>query len=497
MWERQRFHCCDYMEGMKHQMALAGTVLAGQPREVVDQFLFDVIKEVACHEVGHTLGLRHNFAGSFIYSLEEIKKRRATEEPTTGSIMDYNPILFFKENTFAGRFITPTIGPYDYWAIEYGYRPYDESYTKKQSESKDAKDKDKKPSGYVASLSGEARMLEEIARRAAEPELLYATDEDTTSLSPDPRSNRFDLSSDPFGYAQGEFDLLNDRMAKLLEWASKVGESWYHTRSAFLRLLMEKATVLDYVGRFAGGQYFQRDHRGDPEARVPFVMVDPKLQRKALAFTESTIFKDDFFTFPPDLLNHLAPPRWYHTGTSFNLSYVTVVFPIHEYIGVLQWWNLSDRLSPYTLMRIYDAETQTTDPEKLTAAEYIQRIQDACWKDTVDPEKTKSWTPGKPLVSDIRRSLQREYLGLVETLVRTRPGNVLPADLHAMIWCSLEDLGAGIDETLKKPSLDFASRSHLRTCKSRIDRMLKVELPEVGARLGGMSFASSAESSIR
>lgn len=489
MFERQRFHCCDYMQGMKHQMALAGTILAGQPREVVDKFLFDVIKEVACHEVGHTLGLRHNFAGSFIYSLEEIKKRRPTEQPTTGSIMDYNPVLFFKENTFAGRFITPTIGPYDYWAIEYGYRPYDESYTKKLSEPKDAKEKDKKANAYLASLSGEAKMLEAIARRAAEPELLYATDEDTMSvLSPDPRSNRFDLSSDPFAYAQGQFDLVNDRMAKLLEWGSKEGESWYHARSAFLRLLLEKVIVLDYVGRYAGGQYFHRDHRGDPNARTPFMVVDPKLQRKALAFVESSLFKDEFFTFAPDFLNHLAPPRWYHTGTSFNMSYVSVVFPIHEYIGVLQWWQLSDRLSPYTLMRIYDAETQTCDPEKLTAAEYVQRLQDACWKETLDPEKNKSWTPGKPLVSDIRRSLQREYLGIMETLVRTRPGTVLPADLHAMIWCNLEDLGAALDETLKRPSLDFASRSHLRTCKSRIERMLKVELPEVQTRSGGMAL---------
>jgi hypothetical protein len=503
MFERQRFLCCDYMEGMKHQMALAGTILAGQPREVVDKFLYDVIKEVACHEVGHTLGLRHNFAGSFIYSLAEIKKRRTTDQPTTGSIMDYNPVLLFKENTFAGRFITPTIGPYDYWAIEYGYRPYDEAYAKKQGAPKDSKEKDKdkdkeKAGAYLASLSGEAKMLEEIAHRSAEPELLYATDEDTMSiLSPDPRSNRFDLSSDPFEYAQGQFDLVNDRMAKLLEWASKDGESWYHARSAFLRLLMEKVMVLDYVGRYAGGQYFHRDHRGDPNARMPFVMVDPKLQRKALTFVENSLFKDDFFTFSPEFLNHLAPPRWWHTGTSFNLPFVTVVLPIHEYIGTLQWWQLTDRLSPYTLMRIYDAEMQTSDPEKLTAGEYIQRIQDVCWKETLDPEKNKSWTPAKPFVSDIRRSLQREYLGIMETLVRTRPGNVLPADLHAMIWCSLEDLGAAIDETLKKPSLDFASRSHLRTCKSRIDRMLKVQLPEAYGRSGGMSFLSSADGRTR
>jgi hypothetical protein len=57
-----------------------------------------------------------------------------------------------------------------------------------------------------------------------------------------------------------------------------------------------------------------------------------------------------------------------------------------------------------------------------------------------------------------------------------------------MIWCNLEDLGTALDETLKKPSLDFASRSHLRTCKSRIERMLKVELPEVAIRSSGMSL---------
>ena len=103
---------------MKHQMSVAHAVLADQPKEVIDRFLYDVIKEVVSHEVGHTLGLRHNFKASTIYSLDEIKKRRDTDEPTCGSVMDYNPVLFLSENATEGHFVTPGIGPYDYWAID-------------------------------------------------------------------------------------------------------------------------------------------------------------------------------------------------------------------------------------------------------------------------------------------------------------------------------------------------------------------------------------------
>jgi len=485
-----RYHCCDYIEGMKHQMAVAGALLAGQPKEVVEKFLYDVIKEVACHEVGHTLGLRHNFAASYIYSLDEIKKRRQTDQPTVGSIMDYNPVLFFKDKPVEGHFITPTIGPYDYWAIEYGYRPFDQKYLEKlqkesKSEAKDAKDAN---DVYLASLSGEEKMLHLIASRAAEPELLYATDEDTLGLfSPDPRSNRFDMGSDPFEWAQSRIDLVDERMGKILQWGSKNGESWYHARNSFVRLLYEKTFVLDYVGRYAGGQYFHRSHRNDPNAIVPFQVVDAKLQRKALAFVADSLFKDEFFTFPPEVLNHLAPSRWWHEGVSLDMTFITMDFPIHEYIGALQWWQLFDRLFPYTLRRIHDAEMKTSDPEKLTAAEYLQRIQDACWKQTFDAAKDRTQAATNPLTSDVRRSLQREYLGVIEPLVRTKPGTTLPPDLHAMVWHSLEELGKSIDEASKAANLDFTSKAHLKTCKSRIDRMLQTELPEMSGQTGVLS----------
>ncbi len=540
-------HCCDYAEGMRHQMAVAGAALAGQPKEVIDRFLYDVIKEVVTHEVGHTLGLRHNFKASTIYSLEEIRRRRTTGEATCGSVMDYNPALFFAgKDAVEGHFITPTIGPYDYWAIEYGYRPFDGTYEgkkKKDAGEKEEKTKEApakaaepevpaeikamldnipkefrdqltpdkitqlkemfesgaavemaggevptppKDSGlpFKAPPSGEEAMLREIAGRSTEPELAYGSDEDATWLSPDPRVVRFDMGSDPVEWARTRMELVNNRMDNILEWAVKDGESWYHLRGSFSRLLFEKTLVLDNVGRYIGGQYFHRSHRGDADAPAPFELVDPKLQRDALAFIEEHLFNDEFFTFPPEVLNHLAPPRWWHEGMRIDFR---MDFPVHRIIGLLQWWNLFDRLYPNTLRRIHDAEMKTTDSNKFTVAEYLQRLQKACWADICDVDRAKkgTWTDAKPFVSDIRRSLQREYLGLMEPLVRIPPDWVLSPDLHAMVKHLLQELSGDLGGVIETGKLDFASKAHLCICKSRIDRMLAPELREFSFFGGG------------
>ncbi|MFQ5495807.1 MAG: zinc-dependent metalloprotease [Phycisphaerae bacterium] len=319
-------------------------------------------------------------------------------------------------------------------------------------------------------------MLDAIASRAAEPELAYATDEDTTFLSPDPRSNRFDMAGDPIEWAESRIAMIDQRLSTLLEWAVKDRESWYHTRAAFGTLLGEKARVLRFVGRYIGGVYTSRSHRGDADAPPPLAVVDGKRQRNALAFIEKNVFQDEFFTFPPELLNHLTVPRWSHRGA--RVSYV-VDYPIHDVIAAVQWSILFDRLFPYTLRRIYDGEMKTDDADRLTAAEYLQRVQSACWPDSMSASSAKrgNWSDASPFMSSIRRSLQREYLNLMEPLVRTPPGWLITPDLHAMVKNSLRKLSGQLDE-LKGVKLDFASESHLIACKSRIDRMLEPELRE-------------------
>ncbi len=121
------------------------------------------LKEVAMHEVGHTLGLRHNFKASTMLALEDINDPEKTKDTgLAGSVMDYTPVNIVPKGVTQGDYFSTTIGPYDMWAIEYGYKP------------------------LSGGTEGEVAELKKIAARSGEPGLAYATDEDTRGIDPDP-----------------------------------------------------------------------------------------------------------------------------------------------------------------------------------------------------------------------------------------------------------------------------------------------------------------------
>jgi hypothetical protein len=136
----------------------------------LEELINQAIKEVVMHEVGHTLGLRHNFKGSTMLPNNQLHDTKITREKgLVGSVMDYSPVNLAPKGVKQGDFFTTTIGPYDYWAIEYGYKP------------------------LSGGTEGEATELNKIACRGpSTPGLDYGTDEDTI-LTSDPHINRFDL----------------------------------------------------------------------------------------------------------------------------------------------------------------------------------------------------------------------------------------------------------------------------------------------------------------
>ncbi len=447
MFKERGQHFCDYSIGLQHQIALGYYTMAvgAKSNKIPERLIGESIRETVTHEIGHTLGLRHNFKASAWLPLEEVKRRRTTEEPISASVMDYNPILFFAPDDpeKSGHFTTPTIGPYDYWAIEYGYK------------------------------TGDDGMLRQIASRCAEPGLAYATDEDTMWVySPDPLVGRFDMSSDPFQWATERVKLVDRLMTQVAEVATPQGESRYLLTQAFETLLMEKGTIVNLVSRWIGGQFFYRDHRGDPGARIPFVLVPGQKQREALGILKDTLFKDDFFAVSPEMLNQLAPPRWMHWGsrTSTRLDY-----PIHDRIRMLQWYTLVDLMSPPVLQRVYDAEMKSTEADKFTVSELLSTLRDQVWA-LAGQAPAEQCTDARPFLSSTMRGLQREHLELLLEGILSSPDGSVSPDLHAILCGSGRELSARIVGVLKDSAkLDLPSRAHLMECHSRLDRALEAQ----------------------
>ncbi|MBL8339978.1 MAG: zinc-dependent metalloprotease, partial [Rubrivivax sp.] len=139
------------------------------------QFVLDYVKDALMHEVGHALGLRHNFRASRVYSDEQLSDPEFTRaNGTTGSVMEYNAVNLPRPGRQGGTPFMTTLGPYDYWAVEYAYKPA--------------------PAG--AGAEQEREMLGAIAARSSEPLLAYGTDEDAW-FGIDPETIQLDLGNDP------------------------------------------------------------------------------------------------------------------------------------------------------------------------------------------------------------------------------------------------------------------------------------------------------------
>jgi len=444
---------CTYAHGMAHEMAFghavlaASGVLAGN-----EEFIGQCIKETVTHEVGHTLGLRHNFKASAWKSVDEIMKTRDKSVPVSASVMDYNPQMFALDPDKQPVYLTNTLGPYDYWAIEYGYRTTDEEY------------------------KTEAELLKAITSRCTEPGLAFATDEDTSFFAPDPLVNRFDNGDDPVDFARQRTALARKLLKDVEEWAVKDGESYNRLRRSVDMLLYEMGRSTRFAARNIGGQYVSRNHKGDPGAREPFVIVPAARQREALEFLIENVFSDAAFDLDPQLLNRLAPGRWRHWDSDAYDSMQE--YPVHDRIAAVQSWALFQVMNPATIGRLYDAQLKIPDEqEAFTVPELMSTLTRAIWSEIGAPPDG-TFTERKPYISSVRRNLQRRHLEILVQMVLSPPGRTLPADAQALARITLEELSGAIAGVLNQEQasgLDAFSRAHLHDVRLRIEKALNAE----------------------
>jgi hypothetical protein len=429
-------------------------ILDGMPESFIGPLLADLV----AHEVGHTLGLRHNFKASSIYTIAEMNSEDVKgKKPLAGSVMDYLPTNFkVKNGEVQGDYAMIGVGPYDFWAIEYGYTTDDKA-------------------------------LPKILARCAEPELAFCTDEDT--LGPDPLARRYDMGKDPLDFAEDQFALAQMHRERILSDFVKDGDAWERARRGYLMTLGLQARASSMMSNWLGGTFVHRDKKGDPNARKPIEVVPAESQRKALNFVIQTMLFDESFGLNSELLNHLTSDFM----AGFEAFFLEeAAWPVHDRIMGLQASTLTQLMNPTVLRRVYDNELRVpADEDSLTLNELLKTITQAVWKE-LDQPLTGEYSDRKNAISSLRRNLQTEHLQRLFDLASENKGAAAMKPISNLASMTLLNLQEKLATASTQENLDAYSKAHLLDALDRVkkfnDSTYVMNSSSSGGMGGGMFF---------
>jgi hypothetical protein len=472
---------CVAEAGMGHQLAVQyafltglGVLAPGQP--MPESYIEDALRDLVMHEVGHTLGLRHNFKSSSGTPYARLNDTSFTHRNgVTLSVMDYAPVNVALDPKRQGDYFNKSVGSYDMWAIRYAYTPIYQ-----QASPVASRDGSLPTSGTIAPrVEDELTGLRHIAAEAAQPLYTYGTDEDNW-LGPfavDPLANAWELGSEPVAYARDRLALIQRVQPRLQDRLIADGEGYQRLRNATTSLLFERLNALLPVTKFVGGIYTARDHKGDPNARAPFVPLSAAKQREAMKVIVDGAFAKGAMRLDPDRLNHLAPNRWAQFGMWDAMFNSPVDYPVHDIVAWFQDALLGELLAPPRLRRIVDNTARMPDGEHAyTLGEMFQTLTGAIWSEL--------GTSGQQArnVDSFRRNLQRAY---VERFTRMlmggkdsstagafTPVSDAPEDARALARYELTRLSRRLAVAQNAGGLDLETRAHFAESRARIDRAL-------------------------
>jgi hypothetical protein len=400
---------------------------------IPEWFVGPALAHLTVHEVGHTLGLRHNFKASSQFTLSEINSEAMKGKPTAASVMDYNPInINMDKNAVQGDYSMMGIGDYDMWAIEYGYTLGD---------------------------------TKEVLKKVNQPGHNYLTDEDTGG--PDPLARRYDWSKNPIDYAKSLMELANLSRSRIIEKFVKDGEPWSKARRGYEITLSTHLNAVSIMAGWIGGAHINRDRKGDPDGRVPIEPVPAQVQRDALDFIINNTFFDDKFGLTPELLVRMTVNKDEDAGAD-------PTWPINDRIAGVQSSALTMLMNPGRLRRVYDNELyKPADQDAVTLPEVLDRVSAAIWKE-LDGGVSERFTPRKPMISSLRRNLQREHADRLIDLAMSEGFNEAGKTISTLAALRLRDISSRIENTLKQgdSNIDAYSLAHLSDVRTRIDKAL-------------------------
>jgi len=454
---------CVAEHGKAHQLDVQHALLVG--RGLIDagapmpeEYLGDAVRDLVLHEVGHTLGLRHNFKASTGIPYDRLNDEAYTREHGVSlSVMDYAPVNVALDADRQGHYWNKEVGTYDVWAINYAYRP--------------VLDDD---GALVTDPAAERAALDAIARQASDPKHTYGTDGDL-GYGLDPLANAWELGSDPLQFATDRTQLVRSVEPMLDERLIQEGDTYDRLRGATTALLIERYRTLMPATKMVGGSYVTRDHKGDPSGRMPFTPVEAERQRAAVQLLIDEAFAADAFQFDAERLNKLMPDRMSHWGASFT----RLDFPVHDYVAAVQGGLMNAVLTPARLGRMIDnAVRAPSGTDVYRPSELLATMTDATWTELETGASTSSF----------RINLQRLYTDrLIRLMLEAPPfrtysdGSIrevpVPEHVRSLARLELTELSEQITQALNG-TLDRDMQAHLTETQVRIDRALDASMTQ-------------------
>ncbi|GAB4036464.1 MAG: zinc-dependent metalloprotease [Rubrivivax sp.] len=432
---------CTYAVESAQEMAFAMDLLEARGELDPDSpeaeaFVQAQIKDTIMHEVGHTLGLKHNFRSSTVITRAQLRDKAFTDNNAiTGSVMDYNAYNIPLAGEPRANYNVVTLGPYDYWAIEYAYKPVD------------PKD--------------EAAELARIAARSTEPLLAFADDADAGGFGGnqgiDPRDNRFDLGDDPLAWAAKRMALSKELWQRLQARGAKPGDDPLRLRRSLLSGFRQLGPLPAMAAKYVGGMYTERDLPGT--GRPTYRPVEPAKQREALKFLTAELFSVDSFRFQPQFLASL--------GTDFNEWNRPQPVSVPAAVLALQTQALDRLLSAGTAQRLLELPYYLPEAERKRAIslnEVYGAVQDSVWSEL------KSGGEIDPL----RRNLQREHLKRLQAVLTK--GAPLPADALSLARMRAAELQAQLKSASGNAGLSVETRAHLKDSLGTLTEALRATM---------------------
>ena len=321
-------HYCEAGHNMHNEMLLGAETMraAGASEIEITKLINQSLHYLVLHEMGHTLGLQHNMKASQLLSPAQLKDKNITANSLIGSVMDY-PAINLNGDVNAVDYCQTAPGPYDMWAIEYGYSL--------------AMDDEKT----------EGDRLAKILSRSGEKELTFGNDADdmrAPGKAIDPRVMVNDLSSDAITYGVERIEKVQSLMRGLKNRYTS-GVSWQELRNAYGSLSGAYGQMAGIISRYVGGVYVERVAPG-ANSTAPYTPVAYADQKRAMNALAKYAFAPNAMEIPAEITAYLQPQR-----RGYNFFGTTEDPKFHSRVDAMQSGVLDHLLSTSTMLRLSDS----------------------------------------------------------------------------------------------------------------------------------------------